>query len=116
MSRLTLRLPNSLHRRLEALAKQENVSLNQYIVYTLTQQVAQAYTVHELPDEDLKRQEESFVRLLSQLHKGGAEDIHRALDGREEGEPDPIMKRPEVRQLQARIQERLAPPHIAERP
>ena len=32
MSRLTLRLPDSLHRQLEELASNEEVSLNQYIV------------------------------------------------------------------------------------
>lgn len=33
--RLVLRMPKSLHRRIAELAKQENVSLNQYIVYQL---------------------------------------------------------------------------------
>lgn len=33
MSRLTLRLPESLHQQLSYQASQEGVSLNQYIVY-----------------------------------------------------------------------------------
>ena len=37
MSRLTVRLPESLHHRLTEQAKQEGVSLNHYIVYVLTQ-------------------------------------------------------------------------------
>ena len=36
MSRLTLRLPETLHRQLEAQARREGVSLNQYIVYALS--------------------------------------------------------------------------------
>lgn len=40
MSRFTLRLPNTLHRELKQNAHQEGVSLNQYIVYALTRQVA----------------------------------------------------------------------------
>ena len=37
MSRLTVRLPDSLHQRLTQQAEQEGVSLNHYIVYVLTQ-------------------------------------------------------------------------------
>jgi hypothetical protein len=38
MSRLTLRLPETLHHQLTGLADREGVSLNQYIVYALTRQ------------------------------------------------------------------------------
>ena len=39
MGRFTLRMPKTLHNTLEILAKDEGISLNQYIVYTLTQKV-----------------------------------------------------------------------------
>jgi HicB family len=39
MSRLTLRLPESLHERLAREASREGVSLNHYIVYSLTRAV-----------------------------------------------------------------------------
>lgn len=42
MSRLTVRLPNALHQQLEALAREEGVSLNHYIVYALTRQATMA--------------------------------------------------------------------------
>jgi hypothetical protein len=45
MSRLTLRLPDTLHHQLSDAAKSEGISLNQYIVYALTRQVTTAYTV-----------------------------------------------------------------------
>ena len=38
MGRLTVRLPDALHRQLENLARSEGVSLNQYLVYALTRQ------------------------------------------------------------------------------
>ncbi len=38
MGRLTVRLPDALHRQLESLAHSEGVSLNQYLVYALTRQ------------------------------------------------------------------------------
>jgi len=37
MARLTLRLPESLHQRLARQAQAEGVSMNQYLVYALTQ-------------------------------------------------------------------------------
>ena len=50
MSRLTLRLPDSLHRQLSDQAKQEGISLNQYIVYALTREATVAYTVRPVSD------------------------------------------------------------------
>jgi hypothetical protein len=38
MGRLTVRLPDGLHQQLELLARNEGVSLNQYLVYALTRQ------------------------------------------------------------------------------
>ena len=38
MGRLTVRLPEALHQQLEILARDEGVSLNQYLVYALTRQ------------------------------------------------------------------------------
>ena len=48
MSRLTLRLPDTLHQQLINLAENEGVSLNQYIVYALTRQSSTAYTVQPI--------------------------------------------------------------------
>ena len=38
MGRLTVRLPDALHQQLELLARDNGVSLNQYLVYALTSQ------------------------------------------------------------------------------
>ncbi|MDI9639836.1 YlcI/YnfO family protein [Geitlerinema splendidum] len=67
MSRLTLRLPETLHQQLINLAESEGVSLNQYIVYALTRQVAFAYTVQATPTEEVKQQQQAFVALLKDL-------------------------------------------------
>ncbi len=56
MSRLTLRLPETLHHQLEALAQQEKVSLNQYLVYALTRQVASVYEVTAVSPEKVRQQ------------------------------------------------------------
>jgi len=48
MSRLTLRLPNSLHQQLEQMAENEQISLNQYIVYALTRQLTMQTSFDEI--------------------------------------------------------------------
>lgn len=67
MSRLTLRLPESLHQTLAQQAKDEGVSLNQMIVYLL----ARVTAVHDLGQQRL-----SFQNLLE---KYPAEDAEAAL-------------------------------------
>jgi hypothetical protein len=67
MSRLTLRLPESLHSELERRAKQEKVSLNQYLVYALTRHVAMTYMVTPMSEEALQQQREAFAALLEDL-------------------------------------------------
>ena len=48
MSRLTLRLPDSLHQQLEQMAETEQISLNQYIVYALTRQLTMQTSFDEI--------------------------------------------------------------------
>ena len=79
MSRLTVRLPDTLHRQLEVLAKSENVSLNQYIVYALTQQTTLAHTVRVLPEEAIIQQEEGFAILLQSLGNASIADVKKEL-------------------------------------
>lgn len=54
MSRLTLRLPETLHRQLAAQAKCEGVSVNQYVGYALSPQLTQSDTVHAVPEEKVE--------------------------------------------------------------
>ena len=67
MSRLTLRLPETLHKQLTRLADGEGVSLNQYIVYALTRQTTLAYTVLTVPDAEVKLQQLAFQSLREKL-------------------------------------------------
>jgi hypothetical protein len=64
MGRLTVRLPDVLHRQLEALARGEGVSLNQYLVYALTRQAtldAHLKTGQEPPRQKPERQSRAAV-------------------------------------------------------
>lgn len=67
MSRLTVRLPNSLHRSLTEQAERENVSLNHYIVYSLSRSVTAA---------DLEHQRKTFEELT---HRYPPEEAEAAL-------------------------------------
>ncbi len=88
MSRLTLRLPETLHRQLETLAKREQTSLNQYIVYALTRQAAEAYTVHEFPEGAVAQQRVRFTALLRNLGQAASDEIEKVMAQREKTAPE----------------------------
>ncbi len=94
MSRLTLRLPETLHHQLTGLADREGVSLNQYIVYALTRQTTSAYTIVPAT-ESPTAQMQDFQSLLEQLRSGSDEEISAVLADREVVEPEPELT-PEV--------------------
>ena len=79
MSRLTLRLPDSLHRQLSDQAKQEGISLNQYIVYALTREATVAYTIR--PVSDTASQKVAFDALLRASFEIRAVMNEKALSG-----------------------------------
>ncbi len=95
MSRLTLRLSDALHQQLEMLADNEQVSLNQYIVYALTRQVTMDYTIQAVPEKALAEQRAQYTTLLQTLGQASFEEIEKALDEREPADLDPGLT-PEV--------------------
>ena len=103
MSRLTLRLPETLHRLLETQARREGVSLNQYIVYALSRQLTQNYTVHTVSEEAVAQQQAQFTALLRQLGQASPEAISAVLAGRDHVEPEPELTPDVVAQLRTRL-------------
>ena len=65
MARLTLRVPDSLHKSLAERAKQEGVSMNQFLVFALSKIVAA---------DDIARQESRYSVLLGRFPAQEAED------------------------------------------
>ena len=65
MARLTLRLPDSLHDALTALAEKEGVSLNHMVVYALTQATA---------GELAQRQRQQFDAMRARFSTARADD------------------------------------------
>jgi hypothetical protein len=111
MGRFTLRLPKSLHKELEERAGHEGVSLNQYIVYALTQQVTtEKLKQRVLPDvrpvalAEAVEQYVAFERLKAGLGKVGTEaEIQQYLSEREEVEPEAEIEPEAIRRFEERI-------------
>jgi predicted HicB family RNase H-like nuclease len=105
MSRLTLRLPETLHRQLETLAKREQTSLNQYIVYALTRQAAEAYTVHEFSEGAVTQQRGAFDALLQSLGQASSEQVEKVLARREQTTPERGLSPRIVKRVRQRLTE-----------
>ncbi|MBD2309049.1 toxin-antitoxin system HicB family antitoxin [Chroococcidiopsis sp. FACHB-1243] len=103
MSRLTVRLPETLHHQLVRLAESEGVSLNQYIVYALTRQATSAYTVDTLPETTRDRQKESFNTLLQNLGQASPAEIEVIIAEREFVEPEESLTSEVISRLQERM-------------
>lgn len=103
MSRLTLRLPETLHRQLEAQAKREGVSLNQYMVYALSRQLTQSYTVHAVAEETVAEQQAQFTALLRELGQASPEAIRAVLAARDHVPSEPELTPDVVAKLRARL-------------
>ncbi len=86
MTRLTLRLPNSLHEQLRAAAKREGVSLNQYVVYTLAQ--SSTLGLRKRTDEEVEAQTEAFHSYLEDTPRASEEEVRAFLEARTPATPD----------------------------
>ena len=104
MSRLTLRLPETLHQQLVNLAEGEGVSLNQYIVYALTRQVSSPYTIQVIAKADRDQQRQNFVNLLAQLGKTETAEIEEVLSHREVVEPEADLSTDVVSRIKMKMQ------------
>ena len=104
MSRLTLRLPETLHQQLTNLAEEEGISLNQYIVYALTRQIASAYTVQVISDTARQQQSQNFDNLIAQLGEANEKEIATTLSQREVVKPEPELTPDIIERLKTRIQ------------
>ena len=105
MARLSLRLPDTLHHRLTLQARQEGVSLNQFLLFLLAERSRPAYTVVTV-DKTVEEQREAFARLRAKLGSASDEEVWKILDEREPALPNTdVGWTPELRQaLEERIE------------
>lgn len=111
MSRLTLRLPETLHQQLAQVAEQEGVSLNQYIVYALTRQSVNAPvrgltidTISAQPDPEIERQRSLFEALKDGLGEVSPADIDTILVDREVVNCEPELTTDTIDRLRVKLQ------------
>ncbi len=67
MSAISLRLPESLHKRVRELAKQEDVSINQFITTALAEKLAVLMTIEYLEERGKRGSRRKFRRALSKV-------------------------------------------------
>lgn len=64
MSTLSVRLPDSIHREIRELAKEDGVSINQFISLALAQKVSSIRTVEYLKQRAARGSAEHLISLL----------------------------------------------------
>jgi uncharacterized protein (DUF1778 family) len=106
VSRLTLRLPETLHQQLARLAEKEGVSLNQYIVYALTRQAVSTREIQIVPEVEVEQQQQAFQSLLKQLGQVSPSEIEAVLAVREQVDAEAELNPDAVARLQERIRKR----------
>ena len=62
MSTLSLRLPDSLHKRIKELSKTEGVSINQFITLALTEKMSALMTLDYLQQRAERSSKEKFEK------------------------------------------------------
>ena len=65
MTALTIRLPNSVHERIKALARQDGISVNQFIASAAAEKMASFQTLDYLRREAALGKRENFEKFLS---------------------------------------------------
>jgi hypothetical protein len=67
MSTLSLRLPESLHKRVRDLAQQEGISINQFISIAVAEKMAALLTVEHLEERAKRSSREKFLAVLAKV-------------------------------------------------
>jgi predicted transcriptional regulator len=70
MSTLSLRLPESLHRKIRELAERDDISINQFIAMAVAEKTAALLTVDYLAERGRRGSAALFDRLLARVPDG----------------------------------------------
>lgn len=77
MSTISLRVPDSLHKKVREIAKKDNVSINQFVNSALAEKIA-AFLTQEYLEERAKRgSREKFEKVLSKVPDVPPEEFDR---------------------------------------
>lgn len=67
MSTLSVRLPDSLHKKLKELAEKEGVSMNQFITLAVSEKMSALLTVDYLKERAERGNRKAFEEILSDV-------------------------------------------------
>jgi len=67
MSTISLRLPDSLHARVRDLAKQDNISINQFVATALAEKMSALITEEYLSERAKRGNKKNFISALSKV-------------------------------------------------
>jgi predicted transcriptional regulator len=67
MSTLSVRLPESLHKKIKELAKQEGVSMNQFITLAVSEKMSALLTIDYLKERAEKASKQKFKNIMEQV-------------------------------------------------
>ena len=92
MSSLNLRLPDSLHDQVRELARQDNVSINQFITLAVAEKVATLLTIETLKERARRGDRAEFERILDEIaRKDRAPLPHDRLPAQPHADPPPML-------------------------
>ena len=77
MSTLSLRLPDSLHEQIKKLAKQDGISINQFVSTAAAEKMSALMTVEYLEERASKSSKEKFMKALSKVKDVEPEEYDR---------------------------------------
>jgi len=77
MSTLSIRLPDTLHKKLKQLAKDEGVSMNQLINLAISEKMSSLLTVDYLKERAKQGSREDFERIMEQVPDVPPEDYDK---------------------------------------
>lgn len=77
MTTLSLRLPESLHKRIKSLADQEGVSMNQFITLAVTEKMSALMTVDYLKERAQRGSRQRFEAILANVPDVEPEEYDR---------------------------------------
>ncbi len=75
MSTISLRLPESLHKRVRDLAQQENISINQFITVALAEKISALLTDEYLTERARRGNRKKFESALSKVKEVEPEEV-----------------------------------------
>lgn len=67
MSTLSVRLPESLHKKIKELADKEGISMNQFITLAVSEKMSALLTVDYLKERAEKANKKKFINMMDQV-------------------------------------------------